>query len=370
MTTQRTYQQPSAGDCSAAVKSAAAGLGYDACGITAAGHIDPEDRLGAWLGRGYHAGMEWLARNKEIRQDIRLRLPGAKSVVVVARNYYAGEAGETPAPQTQTRQCCGAGVSPARPGDPSRTGRVARYAWGRDYHKVLAKPLRALSGRIQEMGEGVRCYCSIDTGPVLERAWAQRAGVGWIGKNGLVVRQDLGSWFFLGVIATTLELEPDAPAEDGCASCTRCLDACPTGALVAPRVLDARRCISYLTIEHRGPAPEELAGKYGDRLFGCDACQDVCPWNRKARITTEAAFQPEAGCASIDLDELLDMDEEAFNRRFAGSPIRRATWAGIRRTAGLLLLARKRFGKTSRDASGLEREPIPPTSSDALPSDD
>ena len=327
MTIQRMYQQPPAGDCSAAVKSAAACLGFDACGIAAAGHVDPEDRLGAWLGRGYHAGMDWLARNKEIRQDIRLRLPGAKSVVVVARNYYAGEApaGEPPAGAKG-----------------SRAGRVARYAWGRDYHKVLAKPFRVLAGRIQDMGEGVRCYCSIDTGPVLERAWAQRAGIGWIGKNGLALRHDLGSWFFLGVIATTLELDPDAPAEDGCAACTRCLDACPTGALVAPRVLDARRCLSYLTIEHRGPVPDELEDKYGDRLFGCDVCQDVCPWNRKASITTEAAFHPEAGCASINLDELRAMDKETFNRRFAGSPIRRATWAGIRRTAEIVLRNKQR----------------------------
>ena len=341
MTIQHTHEQPSAGDCSAAVKSAAADLGFDACGIAAAGHVDLEDHLGAWLAKGYHADMEWLARNKEIRQDIRLRLPGAQSVVVVARNYYAGEApvgeapvgeaGETPAPQSRTRQCCGAGVPPAR------FGRVARYAWGRDYHKVLAKPLRALAGRIGEMGDGARCYCCIDTGPVLERAWADRAGLGWIGKNGLVLREGLGSWFFLGIIATTLELEPDAPAQDRCASCTRCLEACPTGALVAPRMLDARRCISYLTIEHRGPVPDELADKYGDRLFGCDACQDVCPWNQDAGITTEAAFHPEAGCTSIDLDELIAMDEETFKRRFAGSPIRRATWAGIRRTAEMLL---------------------------------
>jgi len=315
MTTQRTYQQPSAGDCSAAVKSAAAGLGFDACGIAAAGPIDPEDRLGSWLARGYHADMEWLVRSKEVRQDIRLRLPGAKSVVVVARNYYAGEA-PTPAAD-------------------SHRGRVARYARGRDYHKVLAKPLRALADHIADMKDDVRCYCSIDTGPVLERAWAQRAGVGWIGRNGLVIRKDLGSWFFLGVIAATLELEPDPPAEDRCASCTRCLDACPTGALVAPRVLDARRCLSYLTIEHRGDVPEDLADKYGDSLFGCDACQDVCPWNTNAGITTEPAFQ--AGCSTIDLDELLAMDEETFKRRFAGSPIRRATWAGIRRTAEILL---------------------------------
>jgi epoxyqueuosine reductase len=317
MTTQRIDRQRSAGDDSATVKSAAAALGFDACGIAAAGHVDPEDRLGAWLAKGYHAGMEWLARSKEVRQDIRLRLPGARSVVVVARNYYGGEPSEG---DTQ-----------------GRAGRVARYAWGRDYHKVLEKPLRSLADGIARMGEGVRCYCCMDTGPVLERAWAQRAGVGWIGKNGMVVREGLGSWFFIGVIATTLDLEPDAAAEDRCGSCTRCLEACPTGALVEPRVLDARRCLSYLTIEHRGDVPEELAGKYGDRLFGCDACQDACPWNGKVEPTTEAAFRLEGGCASIDLDELLDMDEETFKRRFAGSPIRRATWAGIRRTAGILI---------------------------------
>lgn len=309
---------------SAAIKTAAADLGFDACGIAAAGNIDPEDRLGAFLARGYHAGMDWLARNKQTRQDIRLRLPGAKSVVVVAKNYYAGD---TPA-------SCEPGIPPAR------AGHVARYARGRDYHKVMAKPVRALAARLREMGVGVETWCSVDTGPVLERAWAQRAGVGWIGKNGLVLHEGLGSWFFLGIIAATLELEPDAPAQDRCASCTRCLDACPTGALVEPRVMDARKCISYLTIEHRGPIPKDLAEKLGDRLFGCDACQEACPWNKNAKLTTEPDFQPRPGCTTINLEQLLAIDQQTFNRRYAGSPIRRATWSGIRRTAILLLQTR------------------------------
>lgn len=298
-----------------AVKSAAAALGFDACGIAAADNVDPEDRLGAWLALGYNAHMTWLARNKQVRQDIRLRLPGAKSVVVVARNYYARDP-----------EC----------GDPphSRTGRVARYARGHDYHQVLAKPLRLLASRIAEMGEEIRCYCSIDTGPVLEKAWAQRAGIGWLGKNGLILSEGLGSWFFLGIIATTLELAPDPPALDRCAACTHCIDACPTRAIVAPRVLDARRCISYLTIEHRGPVPADLASNFGDRLFGCDACQDACPWNANAKPTTEPAFSPKG--MDIDLGELLRMDEETFNRRFDGSPIRRATWAGMRHNAEIL----------------------------------
>lgn len=288
------------------------------------------------MARGYHADMEWLARNKEMRQDIRLRLPGAKSVVVVARNYYAGQApvGQAPVGEAPV------GQAPSHGRDAPAT--VARYAWGRDYHKVLAKPLRSLAAGISGMGEGLQCYCCMDTGPVLERAWAQRAGVGWIGKNGLVVREGLGSWFFIGIIATTIELAPDPPAHDRCGPCRRCLDACPTAALVEPRVMDARGCLSYLTIEHRGEVPEELTEKYGDRLFGCDTCQDACPWNHSVAVTTEAEFRAEAGCANMDLDELLAMDEETFKRRFAGSPIRRATWAGLRRTAEILLKEKRR----------------------------
>lgn len=197
------------------VKAFAASLRFDACGIAAASDIDPEDRLGEWLRRGYHADMGWMAATCDIRRDIRLRLPGARSVVVVARDYYA-----------------------PRPVTPPGTGRVSRYAWGRDYHKVLAKPLRALAAYIRDVEPNAETFACIDTGPVMEKAWAVRSGLGWLGKNGLVLRRDLGSWFFLGVIATSVELAPDAADVDRCGACTACLDACPTGAIVEARVVD------------------------------------------------------------------------------------------------------------------------------------
>ena len=293
-----------------AVKAAAAALGFDACGMAEAGPVDPEDRLGAWLARGFHADMDWLVRTKDLRQDVRRKLPGARSVVVVARNYYA-----------------------ERPAAPEGTGRVSRYAWGRDYHRVLGKPLRRLADRISQMGDGVRCYCCVDTGPVMEREWAVRAGVGWPGKNGLVLREDLGSWFFLGVIVTTLELAPDPPVASRCGTCQRCVEACPTGAIVEPGVVDARRCISYLTIENRGPIPEEIEPRLGDWVFGCDVCQEVCPWNRKARETSEQDFHPREGQAFVDPDALARMDRAAFEERFAGTAIRRATYDGMQRNA-------------------------------------
>jgi epoxyqueuosine reductase len=299
----------------ASVKSRAAALGFDACGIAAAGNVDPEDRLGAWLARGFHADMGWITATKAVRQDIRLKLPGARSVVVVARDYYA-----------------------ERPDAPSRAGTVSRYAWGRDYHRVLRKPLESLARAIAGMAADVTCYCCIDSGPVIERAWAARAGVGWIGKHGVVIREDLGSWFFLGVIATTLDLTPDAPAVDRCGACARCIEACPTGAIVEPRVLDARRCIAYHTIENRGAVPETLRPAFGHWVFGCDLCQEACPWNRYPKITSERDFHPRPGHANPDLAEWAAMDEAAFHRRFAGTPVHRATHEGMQRN---IQIARK-----------------------------
>jgi len=293
-----------------AVKERASALMFDACGVAVATEIDPEDRFGDWLARGFHADMAWMARTKAVRQDVRKKLPGARSVVVVARSYYAPR------------------LDAAR-----STGRVARYAWGRDYHRVLQKPLRELATFIATLEPGSQCYCCIDTGPVLERAWAARAGVGWIGKNGLVIRHDMGSWFFLGVIATTVELSPDIPAADRCGTCRRCIEACPTGAVVAQRVVDSRKCISYHTIENRGKIPEELQARFGDWVFGCDVCQEVCPWNRFAQETSEKDFHPRPGQTALDLAELRQMDEATFAGRFAGTPIRRAGLSGMHRNA-------------------------------------
>ena len=295
------------------VKARAAALGFDACGIAEAGPIDPDDRLGQWLAQGYHADMDWMATTKDLRQDIRLKLPGARSVVVLATNYYA-----------------------PRPKPRPHTGRVSRYAWGRDYHNALRKPLNALAAYIERMGEEVAGYCCIDTGPVLERAWAERAGVGWVGKNTMLIREGMGSWLFLSVIATAVELAPGAPAVGRCGTCTACMDACPTGAIVAPGVLDARRCIAYHTVENRGDIPEELAPAFGDWLFGCDACQEACPWNRRAPETRNADFRPRQGHANPGLAQWESMSEEEFGERLAGSPIRRAQCSGMRANAAIV----------------------------------
>lgn len=299
---------PDARALAAQVKVEALRLGFDACGVAAAGAADPENRLGDWLAAGYHADMDWILRTRRERQDVQLKLPGARSVVVLARNYYA-----------------------PRPEPEGLIGRVSRYAWGRDYHRVLKKPVRSLQRYLDSLEAGATSYSSIDSGPVLERTWAQRAGVGWIGKNALVIRRELGSWFFLSVVLTTVELSPDPPAIDYCGSCRLCLDACPTEAIVSPRVVDSHKCISYQTIENRGEVPAVIQSKMGDWAFGCDICQDVCPWNRRAQITTEMDFHPREGHANLDISKTLAMNDEQFSKTFAGTPVARAKRAGLQR---------------------------------------
>ncbi|MEX2015859.1 MAG: tRNA epoxyqueuosine(34) reductase QueG, partial [Candidatus Hydrogenedentales bacterium] len=223
------------------VKEAARAEGFDACGIAAVAPADPDDKLGAWLSRDYHGDMQWMARTRAVRQDVTRKVAGARSVIVIAKNYYH-----------------------ERPPEPIGTGRVARYAWGRDYHRALRKPLLRLAAAVDALEAGARSYASIDSGPVLERTWAERAGVAAIGKNSLALRRDMGSWFFLATIITMIELQPDEPIGDVCGTCTACLDACPTGAIVSERVVDARRCISYQTIENRAAVPEEIAAAHGD----------------------------------------------------------------------------------------------------------
>lgn len=297
-----------------AVKEHAAALGFDACGIAEAGNIDPLDRLGAWLARGFHADMAWLARNTDVRRDVARWLPEARSVVVAARNYY-------------------------QPDLPKNTeaGRVARYAWGRDYHRVMKKPMRQLGDFLVALNPETASCISIDSAPVLERSWAAKAGVGWIGKNSLSIRRGLGSWFFLGVIATTLPLRPDTPAKSYCGDCSACINACPTRAIVSPGVVDARRCIAYHTIENRGEIPSFVQDAMGEWVFGCDLCQEVCPWNRAVAPATEPDFRPRPGVAAPRLDDLIDMEEADFTKRFQGTPVMRAKYAGMRRNARIAL---------------------------------
>jgi len=296
------------------VKQHAAELGFDACGIACAAPIDPEDRLGKWLAAGNHADMTWMERTREIRQDVAQKLPGTRSVIVVARNYYVNADGGDPKPP-----------------------RISRYAWGRDYHRVLEKPLRALAKFVESANSAHQTYCCIDSGPVMEKAWAARAGLGWIGKNSLVLRRGMGSYFFLGAILTTAQLEPDAPVSDQCGSCRICIDACPTAAIVEARVVDARKCISYQTIENRGDIPQALHRDTGAWLFGCDVCQDVCPWNRRVPETSEPDFTPRYHQLHPDAGELESISDEEFLKRFAGTPVMRAKASGIRRNARIVL---------------------------------
>jgi epoxyqueuosine reductase len=275
-------------------------------------------RLADWLDRGHQAGMTWMAgRASEKRTDPRTLLPGCRSVVVVAANYWPG-----------------ARRAAARGG----RARVALYARGRDYHKVLGRRLRRLAEWVEERS-GERARAFVDTGPVLERAWAERAGLGWIGKNANLISRRLGSWLLLGELLTTAEVEPDArPHAEFCGSCTACLDACPTRAIVEPGLVDANRCISYWTIEHRGAVPEPWRAPLGEWIFGCDVCQEVCPWNES--FATEAAGDPfgwREDLQGLDPLEILEMDEATFRGRFSGTALMRARWDGMRRNACIVL---------------------------------
>lgn len=305
---------------STALKVRAHELGFYSVGIAAADVSPHAERYREWLAAGRHGTMDYLARNVERRIDPRETLPGAKSVIVVTLPYVSDV--DFPAP------------------DDSKDGRIARYARGRDYHKVMPPRLRELARHIAD-DDAYRTWYTADTGPLLERDWAERAGVGWIGKNAVVIDPEVGSWFFLGVVVTDRPYPPDPPATDHCGTCRRCLDACPTDAFVGERSVDARRCISYWTIEHRG----EL-GEFEDRLdgwiFGCDICQEVCPFNRRSGRTAPPVlddFTPRA--LPTDLDSLADIDRERFLQAFAGTAVTRTGWQGIARNAHAVRSAKR-----------------------------
>ena len=300
----------------ALVKAQAYGLGFDLAGVATLGPAETADAFDQWVTQGYAGEMAYLPRGAAKRRDTRLPVPGATSAIVVAMNY--------------------GGKQPAGP--------IARYARGDDYHDVMIAKLRELHAWI-----AARAACDVpgkayvDTGPILERDLARRAGLGWFGKNTNLVSPRLGSFFFLGALLVELELEADEPfAADRCGSCTRCLDACPTDAFLGPRQLDATRCISYLTIELKGEIPEPLRARMGDLLYGCDVCQDVCPWNgRFSRDVREPAFAPRPVVRGKDARtlarEILAMDDGAFRAAFKGSPMKRAKLRGLKRNAAVVL---------------------------------
>ena len=293
------------------IKAKAQALGFDMCGIAEATPSVFKAEFHAWLEKGYAADMAYMARDPERRLDPQIVMPGAKSIVVVAMNYYTESDADT--------------------ADPERAV-FARYARNEDYHDVMTARLRELLAFVRERaGEGAEGRVYVDAGPILEREVAQRAGIGWFGKSTMLIAPKRGTYFVLGELLLNIALTPDDPAVGNCGACTRCMDACPTGAIVAPYVVDARRCLSYLTIEHRREIPAEFASKIGNRIFGCDICQEVCPFNRFAAPTAEPAFQPREATRGPRLVDLLAMDDDAFRAAFRKSPVKRAKRAGLQR---------------------------------------
>jgi epoxyqueuosine reductase len=319
------------GDC-AWIAERAKALGFERCGLVRAEQFPELLKTEEWLKRGYAGEMKYLADPR--RSDPRTAMPGVQSIIVCLLNY------NTANPLTRD------GVGEKEKEYPR--GWISRYAWGDDYHEVMREKLNALAEALRDRwGNSFESRVYADTGPVQERVLAKYAGLGWLGKNTLLLNQELGSYFFLGVILTSLDLEPtlgsrEAPPPDLCGSCTRCLDACPTDAFTEAYVMDARKCISYLTIELRGAIPEELRAGMGEHVFGCDICQDVCPWNRKAPVTklmefAPRSFQPheahEESLLRPRLEWLLDLDEKKFREVFQGSAVKRTKWRGLLRNA-------------------------------------
>src|SRR2546425_4732904 len=319
------------------VKRRGLALGFDAVGIATLEANAHAAELDRWLAAGYAGTRTSLHRQAEKRKDPARIMPDARVAVVTLTNYFHGDADPGRTPGDSENPGLVSGVSPG-------IGRVAQYAWSPDYHGVLGRRLERLATAIREIIPGAKTRCYVDAGPVPERELAQRAGLGWIGKNMMLIDPDRGSFTFIGVVLTDAELAADPPFEaDRCGSCHACLDACPTSAFVAPGVLDARRCISYLTIEHRGEFSQVQQPLVGNWLFGCDVCQDVCPWNVKFALPTrdvELNVRPEV--AEPDLAALRDAKPESFQRRFGDTPFERPGIAGMRRNAAAVLANRRR----------------------------
>jgi len=303
------------------LKSAAAEAGFDLCGIAPVQDFPELARFPDWIADGHAGEMKYLESRDTSGQLRRASLksvfPWARTVLVCAMNYNSAQ------PYSTEVQ------------EPGR-GWISRYAWSReDYHDSLLGRLRNVEAKAKDLcqPEEIETRSYVDTGPIVERVYAKYAGVGWLGKNTCLINQQIGSWLFLGVIITSIELTPDLPAPDRCGTCTRCIEACPTHAFVAPHRLDSNKCIAYLTIEKRGPIPEDLREGIGHQVFGCDICQDVCPWNRKAPATEKVEFQPREGFVNPALEWLAGISEEEFRDSFRGSPVKRAKRNGVRRNA-------------------------------------
>lgn len=299
------------------IKQKAREIGFHKIGIARAGALESErGRLEEWLERDYHGEMRWMEREPEKRSDPRILFPGAESIIVVALNYY----------------------TPHEHENDSDKGKISRYAWGDDYHDVLKDKLRALLAFIQAADADIEGKVCVDTAPIMDKAWAARAGLGWIGKHSNLITKDYGSWVFIGEIIINRELEYDTKTvENHCGSCTACLDACPTGAIVEPYLVDSKACLSYATIELRADElPEKISTNLNGWLYGCDICQDVCPWNRFEKPTEEFRFEPRPGYVSADLNEILSLSPEKYAENFRRSAMKRTKLRGLKRNAEAL----------------------------------
>lgn len=304
-------------------------IGFEKAGIVRASALaDERGRLEEWLGRGFHGDMAWMARDPAMRSDPRLLFPPARSVVVVALNYY----------------------TPHEHSDEPGTGKVSRYAWGDDYHDIMRTKLRQLAEFVRSIDETAETRICVDTAPIMDKAWAVRAGLGWLGKHSNVITAEVGSWIFIGEILVSLELdEISEPVQDHCGTCTACLDACPTGAIVEPYVVDSTRCLSYTTIEFRAPElSDELSKHLNGWLYGCDICQDVCPWNRFQKPTGEAGFEPRPGNVSADLGKILSLSPTEYAQRFQKSAMKRTKLSGLQRNARALVDCEQNHGCENR----------------------
>ena len=300
------------------IKAKALKLGFTSVGVVPAERLDAEEsRLKEWLERGYQGTMTWMEREPEKRSDPRILMPACRSVIVCTLNYY----------------------TPHEHDDPPLHGKISRYAWGDDYHDLLRERLLALVDWIRGRSPEVNAKICVDTAPFMDKAWAARAGLGWIGKHANLITREVGSWVFIGSILLDCELEYDRPAsEDHCGTCTACIDACPTDAIVEPYVVDSNRCISYATIELRDEQlPDEIASNLNGWIYGCDICQDVCPWNRFETPSVEPRFEPRLDQTSLDVNEVASMDHAAYVERFRRSAIKRAKLTGLQRNAAALL---------------------------------
>lgn len=303
---------------SAAIKDRARAEGFNKVGVVSAVALDDERRrLQEWLARGYHATMSWMERDVEKRVSPQEIFPEARSVVVVALNYY----------------------TPHQHEENSATGKVSRYAWGDDYHDVVTQKLRAVLAWIKEQEPRAEGKVCVDIQPVMDKAWAVRAGLGWIGKHSNVITPEYGSWVFIGELFLNLDLDyDDERVEDHCGTCALCIDACPTAAITEPYVVDSNKCISYATIELRTPElPPSIEENLSGWMYGCDICQDVCPWNRFEQVTDEPRFAPREGNVNAELRDIVELDHESYVERFRGSAMKRAKLSGLQRNARALL---------------------------------